>query len=253
MGSRNVERGNAAIEALVKEDARCEGKIELVQIDVCDQASITAAVESVKTKLGDKKLYALVNNAGCIAMEENGTSQEAMINTNVYGVKLVSEAFIPLIDPAVGRIVNLGSGMGTGHVSKCEDKEAQTMLSSGEATWQQLETYLKATAPGVDGVAGYGLTKAIVHKYTEISAKENPTLMISSVYPGFVNTNLSKGFGAKLTPEEGTKSTSHVLFADLEASGYYYGSDSVRSPLHFMRSPGDPAFEGYKLYITKKT
>ena len=29
-----------------------------------------------------------------------------------------------------------------------------------------------------------------------------------------------------------------------EESGWYYGSDGVRSPLHFMRNPGEPAYDG---------
>ena len=122
MGSRNVERGNAAIEKLIKEDSRCDGKVELVQVDVSDPASIKTAAENLKAKLGDQKLYALVNNAGVI-YSRKGIPKEEMIKTNVYGVKDMSEAFIPLIDPAEGRIVNLGSGAGAGYVSKLEDKE----------------------------------------------------------------------------------------------------------------------------------
>ena len=41
---------------------------------------------------------------------------------------------------------------------------------------------------------------------------------------------------------EGTVGIKHCLFGDLEASGYYYGSDAVRSPLHFMRNPGEPPY-----------
>ena len=29
-----------------------------------------------------------------------------------------------------------------------------------------------------------------------------------------------------------------------EESGWYYGSDGARSPLHFMRNPGEPAYDG---------
>ena len=75
-----------------------------------DPASITAAAESVKTKLGNEKLYALVNNAGT-GLAHNVTKDD-MINTNFWGTKNMTEAFIPLIDPNAGRIVNLGSGAG---------------------------------------------------------------------------------------------------------------------------------------------
>ena len=47
-----------------------------------------------------------------------------------------------------------------------------------------------------------------------------------------------------LTPDKGTKSTMHLLFADLEGNGRFYGSDAKRSPLDKMRSPGEPEFTG---------
>ena len=34
------------------------------------------------------------------------------------------------------------------------------------------------------------------------------------------------------------------LFGDLEGNGFYYGSDAVRSPYHFMRNPGEPEYDG---------
>ena len=57
---------------------------------------------------------------------------------------------------------------------------------------------------------------------------------------------MTKDFqGNKKPVEEGTVSIKHCLFADLDGNGWYYGSDAVRSPLHYMRSPGEPAFTGY--------
>ena len=47
------------------------------------------------------------------------------------------------------------------------------------------------------------------------------------------------------TPEEGTLAIKHCLFAAAPAeSGHYLGSDAIRSPLHFMRNPGEPAYDG---------
>ena len=40
------------------------------------------------------------------------------------------------------------------------------------------------TAGKIEAFPVYGLSKAVMHKYTEISAKENPKLMISVVSPG---------------------------------------------------------------------
>ena len=133
MGCRNATKGKAAIEALAKEDARCKDKIELVEVDVSKPASITAAAETVKGKLGNEKLYALVNNAGT-GLAHKGVTADDIINTNVYGVVNMSVAFVPLIEPAGGRIVNLGSGAGTMFTAK-QDQEKQAFLSTESPTW----------------------------------------------------------------------------------------------------------------------
>jgi len=65
-----------------------------------------------------------------------------------------------------------------------------------------------------------------------------PNLKISVVSPGFTNTNMTKGFGIKQTPEQGTFSIRHCLFKHLEGNGFYYEADAVRSPLHKFRKPG---------------
>ena len=53
---------------------------------------------------------------------------------------------------------------------------------------------------------------------------------------------MTTGYGAKLTPEQGTVSLRHCLFKELKGNGFYYGSDAVRSPLHVLRNPGEDAF-----------
>ena len=217
-----------------------------------DPSSITAAAQTIKAKLRNNKLYGLVNNAGVMYMVSQITKEE-MIKTNVYGVKLMTEAFIPLLNPTKGRIVNMGSAAGPNYVSSIESTEqgAFKKLSSHPVTWPELVFHMKTTE--ADGLMSYGMTKAVLHKYTELCAIKHPNLQINAVTPGFVDTNMTantpsfmaKALGTKATPEEGCKSTMHAMFSDLDGNGLYYGSDCVRSPLHTMRSPGDPAFMGY--------
>ena len=79
-------------------------------------------------------MYGLVNNAGI----GWGNTADAIMNTNVYGVKRMSEAFIPLLDAANGRVVNLGSGAGPMYVKK-QDQATITFLSTQTVTWAELE------------------------------------------------------------------------------------------------------------------
>ena len=55
---------------------------------------------------------------------------------------------------------------------------------------------------------------------------------------------MTRGAGAKLTPEQGTVSIRHCLFADLKGNGWYYGSDAIRSPAYPSRDPGQSPFDG---------
>jgi len=53
MGVRSLERGANALQEILGEAAACEGKIEVVQIDTSDAASILAAAAEMRAKLGD--------------------------------------------------------------------------------------------------------------------------------------------------------------------------------------------------------
>ena len=246
MGSRSAERGASALEKMISEDAGCQGKVEVVTVDVADAASITACAATMAEKLGDQKLYALVNNAGTAEWVGDGVARDAMIATNCYGAKLMMDAFQPLID---GRIVNVSSGMGPSYVSKLPEEE-RPFWSSQQLTWEELEPAFKAQYEKIgadDKVAAYSFTKTILNKVTEIAAKDFPAILISSCSPGYVETGMNPEAGASggKTSEEGCVSSIKCLFDELPGSGFFYGSDGVRGPLHYSRDPGTPAFEGY--------
>lgn len=82
-------------------------------IDVTDQPTINAAAEAVRAAVGDAGLDGLVNNAGVgyggplefMDIEE----LRQQLEVNVIGQVAVTQAFMPLIRKAKGRIVNMGS------------------------------------------------------------------------------------------------------------------------------------------------
>jgi NAD(P)-dependent dehydrogenase (short-subunit alcohol dehydrogenase family) len=134
-------------------------------------------------------------------------------------------------------------GGGAGYVSD-QPLERQKMLCSNDITWEQIQDLydhgLESCKRG-----GYGLSKALVHSYTMLLAREYPDVMCFCLSPGWVQTAMTAGTSAKLTPEEATKSLLHSIFeATPEQSGWFYGSDAQRSPLHKMRNPGQPVFDG---------
>merc|ERR1719162_2038752 len=81
---------------------------------------------------------------------------------------------------------------------------------------------------------GYGLSKAALNALTLIQAKAYPNLKVVSLSPGFIDTPMTAGFGARLTPEQGCVSSIKCLVEPV-TSGFYYGSDGLRSPLTMTR------------------
>ena len=52
MGSRSVERGEAAVTKLISDHPDTNGKVEMINIDVTSQPSITSAAEELKRRDG---------------------------------------------------------------------------------------------------------------------------------------------------------------------------------------------------------
>jgi len=245
LGSRSVERGTAAVDSIKKENP--SALVELVQVDVSSDESVKAAAATVQAKLGGEKLYALVNNAGTGLA--HGTDAQTQLQTNLYGPKRMVEAFLPLISSTEGRIVNVGSGAGPIFVGneKCP-LEVKKMLCSPDVTWEQIDTLCKGDGLSYDTMGGYGLSKACLTAYTMWLAKQHPGLTHACLTPGFIDTAIVKGWNATKKPAEGTVSLRHCLFQKLGGNGWFFGSDGKRSPLNFMRNPGEPEYDGKPPY-----
>jgi NAD(P)-dependent dehydrogenase (short-subunit alcohol dehydrogenase family) len=92
------------------------GVLEPLIIDVGEQSSIDAAAKTVDGEVGPDGLSGLVNNAGVaipgpleyLPIED----LRRQLEVNVIGQIAVTQAFLPLIRQAEGRIVNIGSVAG---------------------------------------------------------------------------------------------------------------------------------------------
>lgn len=221
-------------EAAAAEIQKLGGSVEFVPLDTGKDESVFAAAEAIKSKLqqDDSSLYGIVNNAG-IGLNTGGD----IMNTNLFGPKRVCEAFLDMLDQEKGRIVNLGSGSGPMYVGSCGRQDQKVLCDPSTVTWDWIENHSK-------GAGDYGKSKALLACYTGVLAREHPNIMSSCVSPGFINTQMTAGWGASKSPEQGTVSIMHCLFDELKGNGYYYGSDGLRSPYHFMRNPGEPEYDG---------
>lgn len=90
--------------------------ITRLQLDICDPASITRAHSTLEAQTDGRGLDALVNNAG---ISINGPlelipidSLRRQLEVNVVGQVAVTQAMLPLLRAAHGRIVNIGGAAG---------------------------------------------------------------------------------------------------------------------------------------------
>lgn len=166
LGARDAERGRAAAEEL---GAR------FVQLDVTDDASVAAALETIRD--AGTGLDVLVNNAGIAKRGEgmseamDGPSVLVVFDTNVVGIVRVTEAALPLLEASTNPvIVNVSSALGS--------------------FWATHE----ATRPAAHFVSViYGSSKAAVSMLTVQYAKAHPRLRINAVEPGITATELGGG------------------------------------------------------------
>ena len=87
-----------------------------IYLDVTDAASIREALEGVQSVVGERGLNGLVNNAGIpyggpiefISLDEI----RRLFDVNVFGLIAMTQAFLPLLRRARGRIVNMSSVSG---------------------------------------------------------------------------------------------------------------------------------------------
>ncbi len=254
LGSRSAERGETARAAMLAEHPDWAERVEVLPIDVADEASVEAAAERVE-RAGP--LYGRVNNAG---IGRTGNTFADVLRVNAYGPRRVCETFAALLRD---RVVIVTSASGPNFVAECSP-EMQRLFTDPALEWEDLDALLQTTltldgpaafaAHGLGDGDAYGLSKAAANAFMQIFARQHPGLRVNACTPGWIATDMTRPYaeaegqdplamGMK-TPHEGATAPLHLLFGELAGNGWYYGSDAVRSPLDRYRSPGDPPFAG---------
>jgi len=286
LGSRNAELGEAAKASLSEEQAKL---VTVVQLDVTSEASVAAAVDTIKAALDGAPLTGLVNNAGGAFGGAMGFTSakdwEATMELNYWGSTVrVTEAFLPLLDQSgAGRVVMVGSGAAPTFVSKCSaEKQAQlcewdvTSLEGLKAIYEESSAIVakhgddkEATeaafaAAGLSDGAPYNFSKALMAGYSQVLQKRYPSqLVCNACSPGFIETDLTRGFADKMgktptemgmkPPADGARCPLFLAIGAPEGRGWYYGSDCLRSPMDKYRSPGDPEYKGGESQASAKS
>ena len=252
--SRNLERGKKAIHSLIQEQSDWKSRLKLIQLDVTNQEDISKAVEIVLNycKLLNTSLYGIVNNAGIAASELKPSD---IISVNTFAPIRIMDAFISLLNPTNGRIVNVSSGAAPMFVMGCnpEHKRILSQPKTLDEVNKLIDHYLISfpEKPIITRLnIAYGFSKACLSAFTVLYAKKHPNLKINACSPGYIATDLTLPKECDKTPaemgmkttEESTVSIMYLLMNNFKGNGYYFGSDALRSPLDTYRSPGSPAY-----------
>lgn len=260
LGSRDLDRGNAAAESLRRADPDRAGRIQVVEVDVATEASVERAALAVRDACGAEELYGIVNNAGIGLGSED---LESVLDVNTRGIERVCRAFIPLLADG-GRIVNVTSAAGPNYVATCSEAW-RSFFTNPDVTWREIEALMQEClalegdaeafrSRGLGDGSPYGFSKACANALTLHLAREFPQFVVNACTPGFIATDLTRAYelsrgktaeelGMK-SPREGANTPVFLLFGEPEGSGHYYGSDAKRSPMDRYRAPGSPPYTG---------
>src|SRR5437762_11707695 len=185
LGARNRDAGRKAAAEIAKEG----GKATFLEIDVSDDASVTAAAREF-SKTADH-LDVLVNNAGIMMDGDDAIlkiSDELFrktIETNTLGALRVTRAFVPLLAKSKApRVINVSSGGG--------------QLTGGADGWSP----------------AYCISKTALNGVTVQLAATLPKFAVNSVCPGWVRTEMG-GENASRSVEKGADT---IVWLDSESA-----------------------------------
>ncbi|XP_063225429.1 retinol dehydrogenase 16-like [Bacillus rossius redtenbacheri] len=137
--------------------AAASSRLHVVPLDVTRDEDVRRAVEYVKQTIGDKDMWAVVNNAGILSGGEvEWTSMEMVykvFEVNTFGMVRVTKAFLSLIRESHGRVVCIASMAGRltspGLVPYCMSKHAVVSFYEG------LRREVKKWSVSVHGIEPY--------------------------------------------------------------------------------------------------
>lgn len=197
--ARDGARADAAAATLAD-----SGDVVAATLDVTDEHSVSTLAADLSRR--GLQVDVLVNNAAVLVGESISVLEAAVedlratFETNLFGVVLVSQAFVPgMIARRYGRVVNVSS-------------QAGQLLSMG--------TYAPA----------YSMSKAALNAFTRqlASAAHGRNVLVNSADPGWVRTAMG-GPSAPRSVEQGADTL--VWLATLPAKGPTGGFFSDRKPI----------------------
>jgi NAD(P)-dependent dehydrogenase (short-subunit alcohol dehydrogenase family) len=209
--------------------------IEVVVLDLDDEATISSAVQAARAWLRGGALTVLVNNAAYITYDWSLECLHQSMRTNYHGTIAVTEAFLPILDAEKGRVIFVSSAVGKAYLLPAEQQRLALAEDADMDTLESIMRELEGSVsrgtfripePNVGGIA-YGIGK----------------LGGCTLYPRILARRLGEGcFVASCCPAFDRADTIVWLATApdspdfLASSGQFFEMRRVTDPVDFMAS-----------------
>lgn len=225
-GVRNPEAGAAL-------RARGGAAIIPLELDVTDGESIKRAAGMVERHVGDAGLFGLVNNAGIAIgspLELIPLAQlRRQLEVNVVGQIAVTQAVLPLLRQARGRIVNMGSIAGRGTIPMTGPYAASKHALEAVTDALRLELYpwgieVSIIEPGAIATPIWDKSLQIsldVEKDMPVEAKH-----LYEAAAARIRETMSMAAARAIPPDAVVKAVLHALTAKRPKTRYLVGRDA---------------------------
>ncbi len=213
--------------------ARASERLTPIILDVTEQPTIDAAAEAVSAAVGESGLAGLVNNAGVgvggplefISIDE----LRRQLEVNVIGQIAVTQAFMPLIRKATGRIVNMGSiggrmatpFLGPYNASKFAMEALTDSLRQELQPWG---IHVSIVEPGSIATPIWDKSKASVDELKSTLPEE--AMMLYGETVEAIGKALVEFEAAGIPPDNVAKFVEHALTAKTPKTRYVVGRDA---------------------------
>ncbi|MEV5886172.1 SDR family oxidoreductase [Streptomyces sp. NPDC052020] len=210
-------------------------RVEQLILDVTDAASIAAAEDVVRDRVGDTGLWGLVNNAGicvsapleCLPLED----LRRQLETSVVGQVATTQAFLPLLRDAGGRVVNVTSGLGNVAIPYLGAYAAA--MWAKEAFSDALRREVAPSGVRVSVVQPGAILTPIWDKVSDTgtrildAAPERLRELYQDTFPRFLKSNEHSARTSRTTPEDFARTVLRALSDRRPRTRYAVGRDAA--------------------------
>jgi NAD(P)-dependent dehydrogenase (short-subunit alcohol dehydrogenase family) len=223
-GVRKPEDG-----ARLREESK--GAVVPLRLEVTQAASIAAAREELEAALGDGRLTGVVNNAGIVGIGplefQPISALRAQLEVNFVGAIAVTQAFLPLLRAAKGRVVFVGAAAGRVALPFVGGYSASKFALEGAADALRIE--LASSGVKVALIEPGAIATPILHAQTvaQLAAGLLPGALehYREALEGMVRA-MEQTRQRALGPEAVAKVVVHALTAKSPKTRYPVGSDA---------------------------